>query len=72
MSCYICADPKKETRPYGENGQSICFDCMMADPDRQRTAEKNFATLLAANAALGDGCVVIGGTEGPEPLDLNH
>ena len=67
MICYLCQTPQ-ETRPYGENGQDICFPCMKASPEREATAQKNFSALLGANEVLGEGITMIGGEEGPVPF----
>lgn len=69
--CYVCKEPggPNALRPYGEGGQDICYDCMMASPERQRIAEQNFAALLGVSDALGRGLSVIGSEDGPQPFD---
>jgi hypothetical protein len=37
---------KAELRPYGPNGESICFDCGMKD---EETTKRKFGELLAGN-----------------------
>lgn len=37
--CELCGKID-ECRPYGENGEQICFDCAMSTPERQAIAEK--------------------------------
>lgn len=44
--CYVCQE-KKDVRPYGKDGQLICFPCMKASPERETEAENQFAALLA-------------------------
>jgi len=62
--CYVCQS-SKDTRPYGAKGQDICFDCMMADPERELTAGMMFGKLLDA-ATSPDAPVIL--TEiGPAP-----
>ena len=29
-----------ECRPYGDNGEQICFDCAMSSPERKTMAEQ--------------------------------
>lgn len=62
--CYVCQkaeadDPEVEIRPYGKDGQPICFDCMIADPERERDAEQIFNALTK-----GPGVFVLDGTSG--------
>ena len=40
--CQMCGK-EEELRPYGPNGESVCFDCAMKDED---AAERQFAKLL--------------------------
>jgi hypothetical protein len=47
MKCYIC-EQDKETRPYGEGGQPICFQCMKASPEREAAAKQKFGRQLDA------------------------
>ena len=67
-SCAICQSTEEELRPYGKNGTDICFDCMIATPEREAEAKKNFAALLNANDVLGNGVTIIGGEDGPIPF----
>ena len=63
MKCYLC-DKEKDTRPYGEGFQNICFECAMM-PENKATTEAKFKVLL--NAA---GPVVVVGTQvGPFSAD---
>lgn len=68
MTCYLCSNPNKETRPYGPGGQSICFACMKADSNLEDEAKKNFGALIEAAEALGNGNVLIGSEDGPTPF----
>ena len=61
--CYVCGSSDEELRPYGKNGQDICFDCMISDSEREKEAKKQFSSQL-------DGCgeiSVIGNDVGPIP-----
>ena len=42
-TCQLCGKPNEELRPYGPNGESICYDCGMKD---RATTERKFAELL--------------------------
>lgn len=55
--CYVCSSTTEELRPYGLNGQDICYHCMMACPERQAEAEHQFDMVFTAlkNPILGDG-----------------
>lgn len=44
-ACQLCGKPA-ELRPYGPNGESVCFDCGMKDED---AAKRQFAKLLDGN-----------------------
>lgn len=35
--CELCGEVK-ETRPYGPNGEEVCFDCGMKDEDAAKRA----------------------------------
>ena len=61
-SCYVCgkAEPE-ELRPYGKDGQIICYDCMIADPEREAEAKRQIDKRFDAI----DGPVVIGENDGP-------
>lgn len=48
--CYLCKK-LKDTRPYGEGSQEICFPCMKESPDREAEAERQLGAIL-------DGCLV--------------
>ena len=43
--CEMCGK-QEELRPYGPNGESVCFDCGMKDED---AAKRQFAKLLNGN-----------------------
>ena len=40
--CEMCGK-MEETRPYGPNGESVCYDCGMKDPE---AAARQFKKLL--------------------------
>jgi hypothetical protein len=69
MNCHYC-DTTKDVRPYGPRGSGICFDCMQADPEREKAAAASFqAQMEAAEAMSPIGAVVINlGNGGPQPL----
>ncbi len=56
--CELCGK-KAELRPYGPNGESICFDCGMKD---EKITMKKFSGLLNNTDVL-----VVGGDEEPKP-----
>lgn len=37
--CFICGKVD-ETRPYGPNGEEICYDCAMKDPETTKRQMK--------------------------------
>lgn len=62
-SCYVCS-VEKETRPFGEHGQDICFDCMQADPVHYDIATNNLTAIVAATSFISPtGIVTIDGEE---------
>ncbi len=72
--CMYCNKGKEEVeelRPYGKDGQPVCFPCMKADPEREKEAEHQYMEAIkdAAVAASYDNCgiVLIGGESGPVP-----
>lgn len=67
MKCMVCLSEEHETRPYGANCSNICFDCMMATPETEAAASKNFLLQLDAAGPL----VVIGEESGPYPAQHN-
>jgi hypothetical protein len=69
MKCHYCGTTD-DTRPYGPGGSSICFPCMKADPEREKTAEQSFVAQVEAAAAMSPYRVVVVNTAagGPEPL----
>lgn len=46
--CYKCGATDKDLRPYGENGQDVCFSCAMGTPEDQRIAEQQFGVQFRA------------------------
>lgn len=61
--CYICNE-EKETRPYGEHGQDICFPCMQADPVQHDIATNNLSAIVNATSFISpSGMVAIDGEE---------
>jgi len=65
--CYLCHkaeedDPEVELRPYGPNGAWLCFDCMIASPEREAAAKAVFGAQLDAA-----GQVAVATRDGPVP-----
>lgn len=44
-NCQTCGE-KRELRPYGPNGENVCFPCAMKDED---AAKRQFGKLLNGN-----------------------
>lgn len=65
--CEFCHEPK-ELRPYGPNGERICFECMKATPERERAAEQRFAGMLAVAEAGDDAGTAMLTDDGPIPF----
>ena len=63
--CYLCGTAD-EIRPYGPRGSMICFDCMIASPEREAEAKRQFGAQLDA---CGDVAAIDGSSAGPYPLD---
>lgn len=65
--CKTC-NKEEDCRPYGAKSAMICFDCMMASPEREREAERQFGAQLMAAAEVSPLVIIdgIGGT-GPMP-----
>lgn len=63
--CFYCQDTTRELRPYGPNGETVCFRCGTSTPERVADAKRACDAKLAACAG-GPG--VIGGEDGPRPL----
>ena len=70
--CYVCnlqegeKDPIGdiiELRPYGPNGEWICFNCMITSPEREVDADKHMRAVLDNHKH-----VVIGEKTGIRPL----
>lgn len=67
--CYICYmaeedSPEVELRPYGPKGKWLCFDCMMANSEREKAAKQQFYSQLESCGTVS----VIGESTGPRPL----
>lgn len=43
--CYVCS-VSSDTRPYGEGGRDICFDCANATPERKAIATEQMTAHL--------------------------
>jgi hypothetical protein len=70
--CETCGDDT-ETRPYGEDGEDICFDCMTATEESRATAREIFKArvegILEEVVANGEaGVVVVFDKDGPKVL----
>lgn len=48
-TCELCGNPNQELRPYGPNGECICFECGMKD---KATTERKFAELIGDSKVL--------------------
>jgi len=44
QKCELCGK-KAETRPYGPNGESVCFECGMKDEEAAERAAKKYLGL---------------------------
>ncbi len=77
-TCHYCGDaenfprdPAKgrqvELRPYGPGGAQVCFECMMATPDREREAQRKFGVQLESNEVVGGGATLLT-SDGPVPF----
>jgi hypothetical protein len=64
-SCYICGTSERELRPYGKDGQDICFSCMTSTPELEQEAQKQFGKLLDAAGKKTDAAMLT--PEGPVP-----
>jgi hypothetical protein len=67
--CEYC-NKENDTRPYGENGARICFDCAMSTPERKAKAEQVLAALFDSCASVSN-VIVVGGEDGPVPYAPN-
>ncbi len=63
-ACHYCQTTEKELRPYGPNGEIVCFQCGMSTPERRDAADRAIRAKL--NACDGKE-VHIGGPDGPQP-----
>lgn len=43
--CTYCKKENKDLRPYGENGNFICFECGMK-PENKKETEKQFHDII--------------------------
>ena len=68
--CYYCGEgpEKDEMRPYGPNMSWIHFNCMMAQPEREAAASKQFASQLDAAGPIA---MIDGDETGVRPLKGN-
>lgn len=64
--CYLCRQ-QGDLRPYGPQGQWLCFDCMKANPAVEDEAKRQFAAQIVGV----HGPVVIGEEVGPYPAEHN-
>jgi len=50
--CSVCGETfgPNGIRPYGKGGTLICFDCMMADPEKEHEAKRRFAAMFGIDA----------------------
>jgi hypothetical protein len=62
-TCNDCSK-EDETRPYGPNGEAICFDCAMATPEKKQQTINMMHKLMEAAGPV----VMIGTEDGPIPL----
>ncbi len=69
--CYVChrvrGEPGVDLRPYGPQGQDVCFECAFATPAAKATTERQF---VAQMDACPNGVSVIGMDVGPIPLSV--
>lgn len=61
-TCYVC-HATDDLRPYGPNGQWVCFDCATRTPEAQAITAATFNVQLDA---CGD-AAIIGLDSGPIP-----
>jgi hypothetical protein len=59
---------RRELRPYGPGGSWVCHPCATGSPERRKSMESAFYTLLEANSQIGEGVVAIGEEAGPRPF----
>lgn len=64
--CYLCQQ-QGDLRPYGPQGQWLCFACMEANPAVEAEARRQFAAQIAGV----QGPVAIGEEVGPYPAEHN-
>jgi hypothetical protein len=74
VECYLCHkaeedDPEVEIRYYGPKGAPICFDCMIASPEREKEAQRQFSAQLDA---CGPVAVCDGSSTGPRPMEKSR
>jgi len=61
MNCYLC-ESTEELRPYGPQGEMVCFECAMK-PENYDTTCAMFDKQLSASGPI----VIIGEECGPRP-----
>jgi len=68
--CYICKKDKErhDIRPYGENGQYLCFTCMKSSAELEAMAFNNYKNLLANARKQTDCNAVVLTNDGPTPV----
>lgn len=64
--CEYCGAGNEELRPYGKNGQKICFDCAMKPENKDETDRQFQGRLNAACDNSPSGIVMLGGEDGPQ------
>jgi hypothetical protein len=69
LTFYVCNSSEKETRPYGKDGQDICYPCMKADPEKEAEAKVQFELQLHANEAASPVGAAIILDDGLAPFD---
>lgn len=70
-SCFYCGTVE-DLRPYGPDRNPICFQCMMADPEREKTAAAYFREAVFGALRTPNASGVIVDDEGVRPLILDE
>lgn len=65
-TCKTC-NKEEDCRPYGAGAAMICYDCMMASPEREKEAERQFKAQFMAAAEVSQ-LVIIDGVGGTGPM----
>lgn len=68
-SCFYCGTVE-DTRPYGPDRKPICFQCMMADPEREKTAAAYFREAVQTMSGASNVNTVIVDENGVSPFIL--